>query len=163
MFESVDKLRRDVAEMLDALRELGAGRYAAVFDAKAVAVESPAKSPEGNEALRLLLQDRGESLLRVPAALHGGEEMADLFDGWTNDEFWLAVVNGKVGVLVACEDAAKLEADSGRLVRALVDRLLRLNRAWRFDERGRGLFFGSPRLDTVVIPRPPGGPGGPAA
>lgn len=154
MFESEAKLRRDVAEMLEALRELGEGRYAAVFDAKAVVAESPAETNEGEWVLRQLIQDRGAALLRVPAALHGGEEMADLFDAWTSDEFWLAVVNGRVGVLVACADAAKLDAESGRLVRALVDRLLRLDPAWRYDQKGRGLFLGSPRLDSVVIPRP---------
>jgi len=35
----------------------------------------------------------------------------------------------------------------------LADRLRRLNAAWRLDERGRGLFFGSPRLYAVVIER----------
>jgi hypothetical protein len=64
------------------------------------------------------------------------------------------VLNGRVGVLVACADAARLEAEAGRLLKTLADRLLRLNGSWRLDERGRGLFFGSPRLDTVVIPRP---------
>ena len=32
------------------------------------------------------------------------------------------------------------------------------NPAWRNDEKGRGIFFGSPRLDTVLIPRPEGEP-----
>jgi len=154
MFESADKLRRDVTEMLDALRGLGASRYAAVFDAKAVVAESPGEKGEDAWALRRMLQSQPESLLRLPAALHGGDEMSDIFSDWTEDEFLLAVVNGRVGVLVACADAARLEADAQRLLRALVDRLLRLDPAWRIDEKGRGLFFGSPRLDTVVIPRP---------
>jgi hypothetical protein len=154
MFETSDKLHRDVSEMLEALRQLGAGRYAAVFDAKAVVAESPKETSEGEWALRRLLQSRAAALLQVPAALHAGDEMSDLFSDWTADEFLLAVVNGRVGLLVACPDAARLEADAGRLLRVLVDRLLRLNQAWRYDERGRGLFFGSPRLDTVVIPRP---------
>jgi hypothetical protein len=29
-----------------------------------------------------------------------------------------------------------------------------MNPAWRLDARGRGLFFGRARLDTVVIGRP---------
>jgi hypothetical protein len=154
MLETEGRLRRDVAELLDSLRELGSGRWAAVFDAKGVVAESPGEAGEGEWVLRRLIQDRGAALLRVPAALHGGQEMDDLFESWTADEFWLAVLNGRVGVLVACADAARLEAESAQLVRALVDRLLRLNPAWRLDEKGRGLFFGSPRLDTVVIPRP---------
>jgi hypothetical protein len=154
MFESETKLRQDVAGMLESLRELGEGRYAAVFDARAVIAESPAGTHEGERVLRRLLQDRGAAVLRVPAALDGGDEMGDLFSEWTADEFLLAVVNGRVGVLVACADAARLEADSERLLHALVDRLLRIDPAWRVDEKGRGLFFGAPRLDTVVIPRP---------
>jgi hypothetical protein len=154
MFESTDKLRRDVAEMLATLRELGAGRYAAVFDAKSVIAESPDETTEAEWPLRRMLQSQAASLLRVPGALHGGEEMGDPFAELTEDEFLLAVANGKGGVLVACQDAARLEADSGRLLRALFDRLLRLQPGWRVDDKGRGLFFGSPRLDTVVIPRP---------
>ncbi len=64
------------------------------------------------------------------------------------------MVNGKVGLLVPCVDAERLEQEAKRLLRALVDRLLRLDSTWRYDEQGRGIFFGSPRLDTVVIPRP---------
>jgi hypothetical protein len=116
--------------------------------------ESPAEPESGEGRLHRLVRDHRAELLRVPADLQGGGEMADLFDECTADEFLLAVVNGKVGVLVACRDAARLEAESQRLLRALVDRLLRLDATWRIDERGRGLFFGSPRLDTVVIPRP---------
>ena len=64
------------------------------------------------------------------------------------------MVNGKLGVLVAGADATRLKDDSERLLPALVDRLLRLDDRYRLDEKGRGLFWGSPRLDTVVIPRP---------
>lgn len=154
MFESASRLRRDVSEMLDALRALGAGRYAAVFDAREVVAESPERTDEGEWTLRQVLQTQAEPLLRVPRALEGGEEVADVFADFGDEEFLLAVVNGKVGVLVACQDATKLRADSAQLLPALVDRLLRLEDRWRLDERGRGLFFGSPRLDTVVIPRP---------
>jgi len=159
MFESADKLRRDVAEMLEALRGLGAGRYAAVFDAKAVVAETPSDTSEEEWALRRLLQSQAQALLRLPTALHGGDELGDPFAEWTDDEFLLVVVNGKVGVLVACADAARLEADAGRLLHALFDRLLRLDSGWRVDEKGRGLFFGSPRLDTIVVPRPGPDPG----
>ena len=47
-----------------------------------------------------------------------------------------------------------LSAQGEKLLHALVDRLLRYNSAWRLDEKGRGLFFGSPRLDVVVVGRP---------
>jgi hypothetical protein len=80
--------------------------------------------------------------------------MSDLFEAWTEDEFFLAFLNGRVGLLVACPDAKRLEGESGKLIAVMADRLLRFNPAWRVDERGRGLFFGSPRLDTIVIERP---------
>jgi hypothetical protein len=156
MFESASRLRKDVSEMLDALRELGDSRYAAVFDAKSLVAESPAEADPGDSALRQLLQSQAEPLLRLPRALQSGEEVSDLFADFGDEEFLLSVVNGKLGVLVACADAAKLRDESERLVAALVDRLLRLDGRYRLDERGRGLFFGSPRLDTVVIPRPQG-------
>jgi hypothetical protein len=154
MFESASRLRKDVSEILDALRGLGDSRYAAVFDAKSVVAESPADTSAGEWALRRLLQAQADALLRLPRALQGGEEFEDLFAGFADEEFLLSVVNGKLGVLVACADAAKLKDESERLVAVLVDRLLRLDGRYRLDEHGRGLFFGSPRLDTVVIPRP---------
>jgi hypothetical protein len=154
MFESSSRLRRDVSEMLDALRALGAGRYAAVFDASELVAESPSQTNEGEWAVRRVLQAHAEALLGVPRALESGEPIEDLFSSFGDEEFLLAVVNGKLGVLVACPDASKLRTESTRLLPVLVDRLLRLEDRWRLDERGRGLFFGSPRLDTVVIPRP---------
>ena len=140
--------------MLGALRELAESRFAAVFDATAVVAESPAETAEGQWALRRLLQSKAEELLRLPRALQSGEEVADLFADYGDEEFLLAVVNGKLGVLVACADATKLKDDSERLLPALFDRLLRLDDRYRLDEKGRGLFWGSLRLDTVVIPRP---------
>lgn len=172
MFESKARLQEDVRGLLDALRELGEGRYAALFDAKEVLLQSPdeglpprAGMPfEGD--LRRFVQSRAEALFGLPAALHtpdvpgdrseGGGEMSDLFEAWAEDEFFLAFLNGRVGLLVACPDAKRLESESGRLLEVMADRLLRFNPAWRIDERGRGLFFGSPRLDTVVIGRPSG-------
>jgi hypothetical protein len=154
MFESATRLRKDVSEMLDALRALGSSRYAAVFDAAQVIAESPSEANEGEWALRRVLQGSPEALLRVPRALEADGPLDDLFTDFGDEEFLLAVVNGKLGLLVACADAARLKADSAGLLPTLFDRLLRLDDRYRLDERGRGLFWGSPRLDTVVIPRP---------
>jgi hypothetical protein len=151
VFESEARLTADVASLLGALRERAAGRYAVLFDRRGVLQETP--DAEAGGALRRLVESRADALLRVPAALHGSDEMADLFEAWGQEEFFLAVVNARVGVLVACEDAAELEQDAGLLLQTLADRLLRLHPAWRVDEKGRGLFMGRPRLDTVVIPR----------
>jgi hypothetical protein len=156
MFESKARLQEDVHRLLDALRELAGGGYAALFDRRGVLLESPDDAGGGGWRLRRFVQSRAEALFHVPAALHGGEEMSDLFEDLGGDEFFLAFLNGRVGVLVACPDAAHLQEASGELVKVLADRLLRFNPAWRLDERGRGLFFGSPRLDTVVIGRPTG-------
>jgi len=170
MFESKAGLQEDVRGLLDALRELGEGRYAALFDAKEVFLQSPdeglapqAGMPFGGDLRRLVLS-RAEALFALPATLRapdlpgeagqGGGEVSDVFEAWTEDEFFLAFLNGRVGLLVACPDAKRLESESGKLLGVMADRLLRFNPAWRVDERGRGLFFGSPRLDTVVIERP---------
>jgi hypothetical protein len=168
VFESRGRLQEDAHRLLDALRELGEGRYAALFDSKGVLLESPLHTSEGPSwVLRLFVQSHAEALLRVPEVLHGpaatgddrgegGEETRDLFEDLESDEFFLAFLNGRVGILVACPDAQRLEDESGKLLKILADRLLRLNPVWRLDEKGRGLFFGSPRLDTVVIGRPNG-------
>ena len=154
MFESKAKLQEDARKLLESLRALGEGYYAVLFDPKGVLLESPDETSEGEWVLRKLVQSRAEALFRLPAALHGGEEMPDLFEDFQEHEFFLAFLNGRVGVLVACADAQGLKDASGELLRVLADRLLRYNPAWRLDEKGRGLFFGSPRLDTVVIGRP---------
>ena len=152
MFESKAVLREDAGRLLDALRELGEGSYAALFDRKGVLLESPGESSEG-WPLRRFVQARGEDLFRLPAELHGGDDMKDVFADMESDAFFLAFLNGRVGILVACADPQRLEDQSGKLLKVLADRLLRLEPSWRLDERGRGLFFGSPRLDTVVIGR----------
>jgi len=151
MFESKARLQEDVRGLVDALRALGEGRYAALFDAKGVLLESARDAP-----LRELVRERGEALFRLPGALRGEEALGDVFEPWPGDEFFLAFLNGRVGVLVACPEAKRLEDEAVQLLKVLADRLLRLNPAWRLDEKGRGLFFGSPRLDTVVIERPDG-------
>jgi hypothetical protein len=167
MFESRTKLQEDTGRLLESLRGLAEGRYAALFDAKGVLLESPDGGGEGGWRLRRLVQSKAEALFRLPAALHtpggaGGDRdpddppMVDLFEPWEDDEFFLAFLNGRVGILVACPDAKRLQEESGRLLTVLADRLLRYNPAWRRDEKGRGLFFGTPRLDTVVIGRPAG-------
>jgi len=153
MFESRERLLGDSQGLLDGLRGLGEGRYAVLFERKGVVLESP---PGEGEDLRRFVRSHAEALFRVPAALHGGEEMEDLFEDLEGDGFFLAILNGRVAVLVACPEPQRLEDASGKLLKVLADRLLRLNPAWRLDERGRGLFFGAPRLETVVIGRPTG-------
>jgi hypothetical protein len=155
MFESRGRLHEEVQGLVDAVRTLGEGRYAALFDKKGLLLETPPDGREGEWALRDFVQKHAEALFRIPATLQDADRaMDDVFADWTEDEFFLAFVNGRVGLLVACPDAKRVEDESPELLRALVDRLLRLNPGWRTDEKGRGIFFGRPRLDTVAIGRP---------
>ncbi len=148
VFESESRLREDVLGLLEGLRSVAAGRYALVFEAKGVLLESPEC---GDFALRRFVDERARSLLEIPAALHAGGELPDHFADWGAEAFFLALVNGKVGILSVCERPADVEQEAAPLLKALADRLLRLNPAWRLDERGRGFLAGRPRLDTVVI------------
>ena len=155
MFESSGRLHDEVSGLLEALRTLAEGRYAALFDKKGLLLETPQRGEQGEWALRGFVQKHAEALFRIPAALHDpSQAMDDAFEDWTEDEFFLAFVNGRVGLVVACPDAKRVEQDSPELLRALVDRLLRLNPGWRTDEKGRGIFVGRPRLDTVAIGKP---------
>ena len=152
MFESQERLKQDIASILEALRALASGRYACVVDPTGVLFESPAE-PEDREgwALRRLLEERRSALFRLPAALASGADMEDVFEGWGHDELLLAFVNGRVAVIVTCAEAESLKEASRQPLGVLADRLLRFNPSWRVDERGRGFFFGRPRLDLVVV------------
>jgi hypothetical protein len=150
VFESESRLREDVAGLLDALRSLAGGRYAVLFEAKGVVLDSPA---DGDPALRRFVESHARALLEIPTALQSGSEMQDHFADWEQEEFFLAFLNGRAGILAACTEAQRLEREAGPLLKVLADRLLRLNPAWRIDDKGRGFLAGRPRLDTVVIGR----------
>ena len=65
----------------------------------------------------------------------------------------LAFLNGRVALLVACDEAEAAREQAERLFTTLADRLLRLEPSWRVDAKGRGLFFGRPRVDWIVVAR----------
>jgi hypothetical protein len=160
VFESSERLADDVRGLLESIRGVADGRYAVILDSRGIVFESAEPDTTGHWVLRRFLEQRREALFRVPAALAAGGEMEDVFAEWSSppgeeeNEFYLAFVNGRVGLVVACRNAEALQTEGEKLVHALVDRLLRYNSAWRLDEKGRGLFFGSPRLDVVVVGRP---------
>ena len=52
---------------------------------------------------------------------------------------------------MACPDAEALKESAAALWPVWADRVLRLDERYRIDPKGRGLLFGSPRLDLVVI------------
>jgi hypothetical protein len=155
MFESREKLGGEIRRMLGALRGLGAGHYACILEPKGVLFED-ADAETAPWGLRRFLEAHTEALFAIPRALFSEEEEIgeDVFDKWEDDGFFLVFVNGRVAVVVATPDPAALETESRRLLKVLVDRLIRYNSAWRADEKGRGLFFSRPRLDTIVIEKP---------
>jgi hypothetical protein len=157
VFESSRRLREELLQGLEALIGLGDGRWAALFDRQGVHLESPipesGSADDPQAALRLFVRDQAAALFGIPAALQAGRDLEDHFAAFAGEEFFLAFVNGRVGLLVACADAQRIEDESGPLLRLLVDRLLRLEPRWRLDEKGRGILAARPRLDTVVIGR----------
>lgn len=155
MFESEARLREDVVGLLAAIREAADARYACVVERSGVRFQI-AEPTEATWPSRQFLEERLAKLFSIPKALADDEPIEDVFAEWespagTEDEFLLAFVNGKVGLVVVCAQAEKLKEELRKPLEVLADRLLRLNSAWRVDEKGRGLFFGRPRLDLVVI------------
>jgi hypothetical protein len=155
MFESPERLGDEIRRLLGALRVLGGGRYACLVEPSGVLFEDVEPDATAPWPIRSFLEQRAKALFAVPGAvLSGGEMDEDLFAEWEHDGFLLVFINGRVAVVVACPDPVDLEKESGRIVKILVDRAVRYNSAWRADERGRGLFFSRPRVDTIVVERP---------
>ncbi len=162
MFESDARLREDILGVLAAIREMAEARYACVLDASGVRFEL-ALPKEATWPSRQFLEKRLAALFKLPEALAGEGPSDDVFAEWESpagvvDEFFLAFVNGRVGLVLVCPEAEKQRDDLRKPLQVLADRLLRLNGSWRVDRKGRGLFFGRPRLDLIVIGGPGGGP-----
>ena len=154
MFESRDRLAEEIGALLDAFRALGGGRYACLLEPKGrLPFESAMPESEGHWMLRRFLEQRTEALFRLPAALASSEAMEDVFADWEDDAFFLAFINGRVALVVACPDPEALKEQAERPLRALADRLFRYNAAFRVDEKGRGILFGRARLDMIVVER----------
>lgn len=153
MFESKERLGHEIGTLLEGIRAEAEGRYACLVDGERVLFEAPSSADEGIWPLRQLLRERRDALFALPRQLAAEEPMEDVFDGWEEDDFLLAFINGRVALVVACPEAAPLETRLMRPLEALADRLFRLDESYRLDERGRGLFFGSARLDLVVVGR----------
>jgi hypothetical protein len=157
MFESKAKLEDEILRILKALRHQGEGRYACLMEPGGVIFEDVDPEEPAPWGLRRFLEEHSEPLFAIPRALASeGAIEEDVFESWDEDGFMLLFVNGRVAVVVATPGPATLRDESERLLKVLVDRLIRYNTAWRADERGRGLFFSTPRLDTVVVEKPEG-------
>jgi len=151
IFESRAALRQGLLEAVDAIRTLGEGRYACVLDAGAIVLESPEPGDGRSFALRQLIEDRRAAILSIPQTLADDTPMEDVFSDWHEDEFLLAFLNQRVALVVACPDAEALKENGTELWPVWADRVLRFDERYRIDPKGRGLLFGSPRLDLVVI------------
>jgi hypothetical protein len=154
VFESSERLAREIRALLDVIRELAAGRYACLIEPGRTLFESEESGDRSVARLRSFLERKRSALFSLPSRLASGEPMDDLLAEWEQDGFFMAFLNGRVALVVACPEAEPVEARASRPLRTLADRLLRYNEAYRMDAQGRGLFFGSPRLDLVVVERP---------
>lgn len=153
IFESRPTLRQSLLETVEAVRALAEGRYACVLDASGIVLETPEPEDGRTFALRQLVQEHRAAILAIPRTLAADAPMDDAFADWHEDEFLLALLNQKVALVVACPDAEVLKDRAGPLLRVWADRALRYDERYRIDSRGRGLLFGSPRLDLIVIGR----------
>jgi hypothetical protein len=118
--------------------------------------EDPEPEDRESFALRRLLEERGKALFAIPQHLETETSPEDVFADWHHDELFLAFINGRVALVVACAEAEPLRERAVRPLRALADRLLRYDEKYRMDEKGRGFFFGRARLDVVVVGRAQG-------
>jgi hypothetical protein len=156
IFESRPALRQGLLEAVEAVRTLGGGRYACVLDTGGIVLESPEPEDGRLFGLRQLIEERRAAILSIPQALADETPLEDAFADWHEDEFLLAFLNRRVVLVVACPDAEALKAEATPLWPVWADRMLRYDERYRIDAQGRGLLFGSPRLDLVVIGRASG-------
>jgi hypothetical protein len=156
MFESRERVKEDIATLLEAIRLTGGGRYACLIDVTgAILFETP--EPEGNEitTLRRLLDLHAKAIFALPAAMEaeGVGPASDPFEGWEHDELLLVFLNGRVGLVLAAPEADVARDKIDAPLRVMVDRLLRYDAAYRLNSEGSGLFFGRPKLEFVTIAR----------
>lgn len=153
MFDSRPRLLEQIGELLEAIRVQAGGRYACLIEPGGLILERAAPGWSEAWTLRGLVERHKDALFAIPGLLASGGPIEDVFAGWDEDEFLLAVINGRVALVVACHEAEVVRDRSFPLLKALADRLLRYNESYRMDARGRGFFLGRPKLDLVVIGR----------
>jgi hypothetical protein len=153
MFESTQRLREQIDGLLEAVRTRADGRYACVLEPTRILFESVAPGWPEAWTLRRLVEQRGDALFALPSGMESGAPLEDVFEGWREDEFLLAVINGRVALLLACPEAEPQRERVLPLLQALADRLFRYEPRYRLDPQSRGFFLGRPKLDLVVIGR----------
>ena len=153
MLESPERLRDDIARMLDVIREAAAARYACILEPSGIAFESRAEEGPAEWTVRRFLEPRLARVFALPASLAGEGPEEDVFEGWDEDDVVLAFLNGRVALALFSADAAEARRAAEEPFAVLADRLVRWKPGLRVDEKGRGLFFGRPRVDWVVVSR----------
>jgi hypothetical protein len=153
MFESHDRLGEQIRMILAAVADLAGGSYVCLLEPKGILFEHAEPEERETWALRRLLEERSGALFGIPKSLASGEPMEDVFEGWSHEELFLAFINERVVLVVACTEAEPLKERALPILKVLADRLLRYNGAYRMDEKGRGFFFSRPKLDLVVVER----------
>jgi hypothetical protein len=151
VFESAQRLREQIEALLDGIRAGAGGRYACLLEPNRILFESVAPGWPEAWTLRRLVEQQSAALFAVPGGMASDAPMQDVFEDWHDDEFLLAVINGRVALLVACPQAEPLRERVLPPLQALADRLFRYEPRYRLDADGRGLFMGRPRLELVVI------------
>jgi hypothetical protein len=154
VFESTRRLEEDIESLLSTLREAASARDALLVDRSGILFTSAAEAGAAGWSARRFLEGRLPELFGLPGSLEGSGPAEDVFEGWDDDEILVAFLNGRIALVLLCPDAERARGAVERPFGALADRLLRWRPALRVDERGRGLFFGRPRVDWVVIGRP---------
>jgi hypothetical protein len=154
VLESRQRLASDIQRLLDVIRETGGGRYACLLEPGALLFESAPAEAEQSWMLRQFLKEKSGALFALPEAMDSGGPAEDVFADWTQDEFYLAFINRRVVLVVACAEAEPLREEAMRPLKVLADRLLRYNQTWRVGPKGGGgFFFGRAQLDIVVVGR----------
>ncbi|HJS59111.1 MAG TPA: hypothetical protein VKA01_13500 [Vicinamibacteria bacterium] len=153
MLESPERLRDDIARLLDVIRGAAGARYACLLEPAGMVLESRAEGGPAEWTVRRFLEPRLSRVFALPASLAGQGPDDDVFEGWDEDDVVLAFLNGRIALALLGPDAAALRRGAEKPFAALADRLLRWKPALRVDESGRGLFFGRPRVDWIVVSR----------
>jgi hypothetical protein len=153
VFESTQRLGEQIEGLLEAVRTRADGRYACLLEPDRILFESVAPGWSEAWTLRRLVEQHRAALFALPGGMESGAPLEDVFEGWRDDEFLLAVINGRVALLLACPEAEPQRERLLPVLQALADRLFRYEPRYRLDPEGRGFFLGRPRLDLVVIGR----------
>ena len=147
------KIEEDIRTLLAAFRGLAGGRYACLLEPDGILFEDPEPEEAALKTLHTFLHAYRKQVFAIPEGLAAEGPAEDIFEGWQEDDFFLAFINRRVVLVVVCPDGEALREQAERPLQALADRLLRFKDTYRMDAKGRGYFFGRARLDIVVAGR----------